>query len=171
MPKLQGIDDEGYYRRLFILPFDKRFSSEEINKFDKKQILTQEALDYFANISLKAYLDMVKNKRKFSFFKESCNIIKKYRQAINSAELFLNDQIAIADIFQNNNTIKKTAMYARYVNWCNENKFFVDNKKIFYDKVLLHTEYTEINGQNGYECFRNMNFVKNSNALQMPKTF
>mgnify|MGYP003285419352 FL=1 len=65
MPKLQGIDDEGYYRRLFILPFDKRFSSEEINKFDKKQILTQEALDYFANISLKAYLDMVKNKRKF----------------------------------------------------------------------------------------------------------
>lgn len=171
MPKLQGIDDEGYYRRLFILPFDKRFSSEEINKFDKKQILTQEALDYFANISLKAYLDMVKNKRKFSFFKESCNIINKYRQAINSAELFLNDQIAIADIFQNNNTIKKTAMYARYVNWCDENKFFVDNKKIFYDKVLLHTEYTEVNGQNGYECFRNMNFVKNSNALQMPKTF
>ena len=155
LPKLENIDDEGYYRRVFIVPFEKRFTKEEENNFNKKQILTPEALDYFANISLQAYLK-IKDSRTLTGTEESNNIVNRYRQANNSAVVFLDDDIAINEIFSSGNIVPKTVMYGKYVGWCKKYAFFIKTKSEFYDEVESRTNYLTIKGHGGKDCFKNV---------------
>lgn len=145
LPKLEGIDDEGYYRRLYILPFEKHITKEEENKFDRNSILNPEALDYLANIVLRAYLKVM-DTRILANKEESDSIILEYRETSNSARVFLKDEFAIREVFGSNNTIPKTAMYAKYISWCHDNNFFIKKKKDFYQEVLRNKEYIECTG-------------------------
>ena len=55
MPEFREAD-ESVYRRIYIIKFDKKFTDEEVNKFDKSKIFTPDAINYFANIALREYL-------------------------------------------------------------------------------------------------------------------
>lgn len=164
LPKLEGIDDEGYYRRMFILPFEKKFSKDEVNNFDKDKILTPEALDYLANISLREYLKIMNNKN-LSYLKESNNIILEYRKSNNSAKEFLQDELIIDEIFEFDNKVLKTAMYDKYIKWCLEHNFFTKKRAEFYEQVLSNPEYQECKTEGGYDFFRNLN-KKSKNEIK-----
>ena len=166
LPKLDNIYDEGYYRRLFILPFNRRFTDEEVNNFDINELLTEDAINYLANISLQEYLKIADTK-KLAFAKGSNEIINKYRKSNNSVKVFLDDDTVISEIFANGNIVPRTVMYGKYVNWCNKMKFFIKKKNEFYDEVLSRPEYQEAKGLGGKDCFRNTN--KSSTPPQLPK--
>lgn len=166
LPKLDNIYDEGYYRRLFILPFNRRFTDEEVNNFDINELLTEDAINYLANISLQGYLKIADTK-KLAFAKGSNEIINKYRKSNNSVKVFLDDDTVISEIFANGNIVPRTVMYGKYVNWCRKYEFFVKNKAEFYDEVLSRPEYQETKGLGGKDCFRNTN--KSSTPPQLPK--
>ncbi len=154
LPQLD-VGDNGYYRRIFILPFDKKITDEEAIKFDKSKILTQEALDYLANIALREYLKIA-DTRKLANTKESNAIVSTYRKANNSAEAFLESTEIIDQMFLNDDRVPKTVMYGKYVGWCHEKNYFIKPKKAFYTEVLSHTEYVEAQ-KDGIDCFRNTN--------------
>ena len=151
---------------MFIIPFEKKFTKEEENNFDKEQILTPEALDYFANKSLQAYLEIA-DSRTLVGTEESNNIVNRYRKANNSAKVFLDDEVAINEIFNSGNTVPKTVMYAKYINWCKKYDFFIKTKTEFYDEVESRPEYLQVKGNGGKDCFRNTN--KSSTPPQLPK--
>lgn len=151
LPEL-NIDDEGFYRRLNIIPFEKKFNQDEVNNFDKSKIMTQEALDYLANRALREYLKISKTNR-LANERESSDIINKYRQSNNSVLSFLNDEFAIDDAFGNNNSIPKTVMYAKYVSWCKNYDNYIHNKKDFYKAILATGSYRECL-KNGYDSFK-----------------
>lgn len=147
-------DDEGFYRRLHIITFNKKFSDEEVEKFDKSKILEPSALDYFANISLREYLKIAKT-GKFANQAESDDIINSYKQMNNSAIAFLNDDIEINNLFSSDNIVLKTTMYERYLKWCKEFECSSKSKKVFYDTVIQNDDYIE-RVYNGYRCFKNL---------------
>lgn len=162
LPELT-IDDDGYYRRLNIIPFNKKISDDEENNFDKRKILNQEAIDYLANMALREYRKMLPS-RKFANEKESKQILGTYRKAINSVKGFLQDEETIENTFSQDNRIPKTAFYGRYVGWCKSHKAFIKPKKEFYYEVLSHTEYVETM-LDGKEYFKNTN-MKNKEELK-----
>lgn len=168
LPRLDGVDDEGYYRRLYILPFEKRITEEEELKFDKKKILTQEAIDWLANISLREYLQIMDTK-KIANKEESNKIITTYRESSNSVTVFLNDEFALKDVFAFSNHLPKTVMYGKYVGWCNENNLYVRPRKNFFAEVLKNPEYQECKFD-GYDHIRNIN-IKPDGLMEKPETF
>lgn len=155
LPRLEEIADEGFYRRLNIIPFCKKISKEEEINFDKSKILTQEALDYLANIALREYLKIA-NTRELANKEENNKIINKYRRSNNSTNTFLNDVTIIDEIFEFDNRILKTAFYAKYVGWCKENNFFIQKKSLFYEQVSADTNYIE-KTIDGKDFFENIN--------------
>ena len=167
LPQLNTIDDEGYYRRLFILPFNRRFTDEEVNNFDISELLTEDALNYLANTSLQEYLKIADTK-KLTFAKGSNQIINKYKHSNNSHKVFLDDETIINEIFINNNIVPRTVMYSKYVSWCNEMKFFIKKKDEFYNEVLSRPEYQEVKGLGGKDCFKNTN---KTTTPTLPQTF
>lgn len=142
LPELNQIADEGFYRRINIIPFEKQFTTEESISFNKNKILTPEAIDYLANISLRAYLKII-NTRVLANHTENNTLINSYRQSNNSVETYLSDEITINELFANDNKALKTQMYFHYSNWCQKHKFFIKKKKEFYEGVLSRTEYME----------------------------
>lgn len=155
LPRLENIDDEGFYRRINILPFEKSISNEERKKFDKEKIMNQKAIDYLANISLREYLKIM-NKLELENDCESNSIVNKYRDSSDSVNLFFQDENTIKCIFGSDNKVLKTVMYSKYFNWCKENDFKIDNKKIFYNKLSKRPEY-KIIVINGYDYIKNIN--------------
>lgn len=137
--------DRGFYRRLNIIPFDKRISEEEEKNFDKSKILNQEAIDYFANISLRAYLKII-NSGQFSNFKENEELIENYKRYNDSISNFLSEEEE--KIFNNKKVIKRTELYELYENWCVQKKYSSKNRKEFYNNILANEKYktTKING-------------------------
>lgn len=163
LPQL-NVEDNGYYRRLYFLPFNKKITDEEVIKFDKSKILTREALDYLANIALREYLKIADN-YKIANRKESNAIVSAYRTSLNSVEAFLENEEIIDSMFFADDRVPKTVMYGKYVGWCNERKYFIKPKKAFYTKVLSHAEYVEAQ-KDGIDCFRNTNkSTKENNSL------
>lgn len=163
LPQIK-IDDEGFFRRICIIPFNKKFSKEEVQKFDKSNILTQGAIDYLANIALNEYL-IIADKKVLANDKENNEFVDQYRKANNSSQAFLKSTI-IDEIFAEDNIIPKTVFYGKYVEWCNKNKFFIKKKADFYEEVLSLQEYREGKGKGGYDCFIN---TKKKNKAQLPK--
>lgn len=157
LPKLENINDEGYYRRLYILPFEKNITKDEEREFHKNKILNQEAINYLANIALQEYLK-IKDLKSLKNEEESNNIILIYRESNNSVEVFLQDEITIKKIFSDTNKIINTAFYGQYVGWCNQKKFFIKSKKEFYEAVSSRPEYRSCKF-NGYDGFENTSIV------------
>jgi len=75
--------DESVYRRIYIIKFDKKFTDEEVNKFDKSKIFTPDAINYFANIALREYLK-IKNTRKLANREESNRLLEQCKNANDS---------------------------------------------------------------------------------------
>lgn len=146
-------NNDGYYRRLNILLFERKFTLEEQNQFQEEKLYTQDALDYLAYISLQAYLKMLEDgRRDFANYEESNQLIASYKADNNSALLFLESEIA-KDAFAENKRIKKTTLYQIYNNWCEENNYIADKSKVFHKKVE-ETKTLVIKIYDGYETYQ-----------------
>ena len=72
LPTFVGEIDEGFFTRLDIINFEAKFSDVQKEEFDFNNLITENSLDYLANLALRKYLKMRDEKRqKFSNYEES----------------------------------------------------------------------------------------------------
>lgn len=146
-------NNDGYYRRLNILLFERKFTVEEQNQFMEEKLFTQEALDYLAYISLRAYLQMVdEGRRDFANYEESNQLIQSYKADNNSELTFLESEVC-KNAFEDGKRIKKTVLYEMYRNWCEDNNYVADKSKDFHRKIA-ETKTLILKVYDGYECYR-----------------
>lgn len=146
-------NNDGYYRRLNILLFERKFTVEEQNHFMKEKLFTQEALDYLAHISLRAYLQMVdEGRRDFANYEESNQLIQSYKADNNSELTFLESEVC-KNTFENGKRIKKTTLYEIYRSWCEDNGYVADKSKDFHKKIA-ETKTLILKFYDGYECYQ-----------------
>ena len=75
---------------------------------------------------------------------------KTYRKLIRR---FLDDERAVARLFQTRNIIPKNLMYSLFLNWAEDNtKIKYKSKQVFFEEVLCRPEYYERNCW-GKDCF------------------
>lgn len=152
-------NNDGYYRRLNILLFERKFTIEEQNHFIEEKLFTQEALDYFANISLQAYLKLLdEGRRDFANYEESNQLISSYKADNNSTLTFLASEVA-EKTFENGKRIKKTELYQIYKNWCEDNNYIADKSKNFHKKVE-EAKTLILKFYDGYECYQKRPVIK-----------
>ena len=68
---------------------------------------------------------------------------------------YLDDERAVARLFQTRNIIPKNLMYSLFLNWAEDNtKIKYKSKQVFFEEVLCRPEYYERNCW-GKDCFVN----------------
>ena len=122
----------GFYRRLHIIPFERSFTDEEVKDFDIDKILTNDALEYLAKISLDAYMKM---NGTFSNYEESEKEVNKYKMKSNSILAFINDAPNIKLIYERNIFPKAQTIYDCYVKYCQYNGLKAVGRNTFYDEI------------------------------------
>lgn len=169
LPEFDFIEnDNSIFRRFYIVRFDKVFSNEESNNFNEKNILTQEAIDYMANISLREYLK-IKDSRRLGNDKESNKILNECKKMNNSIKVFLNDEEAMKDVFASSNKVPRNVMYGKYRGWCKDKNLYSKNKDMFYEEVGQNSNFRECS-LNGNACIENLS-VKKEGLKEKPITF
>lgn len=164
--ELPRIDDttEGFYRRLNILPFEAKFSNEAKDKFHKENLFTQEARDYLASISIKAYLELLESgSRAFANEEESNSVLDTYRKENNSVLSFL-DSNSIKERLELGQSIDRPELYSEYKSWCYECCYKPKGRNNFY-KELRETGLVEEKLHDGYPRVRrnNVAYLDNKN--------
>lgn len=123
----------GFYRRLHIIPFEAKFTKEDNKSFNFSSLVTQQALEYLAKISLEAYMNI---KLDFANFEESNKEIEQYKIENNNALVFINDKEYMKSFLSRGTAVKrKTEVYSAYKSYCKENEFKPMGKKVFYDEI------------------------------------
>ena len=107
LPVIENTNDEGYFRRLNILLFEKQFTREDELNFDKSKLLTPDALNYLANIALRKYIKIIPT-RTLSNEAESEKLLAEYRETSNTVKQFLEDDKTMAFVFESDNKVLKT---------------------------------------------------------------
>ena len=154
MPKIFS-EDEGFFRRLQIIPFEAKFTDEQQEKFNFDELITDTSLNYFANIALRKYLKMKnEHRRTFSNYKESNELVEEYRSGENSALLFINNFENFKKLIDKNNKIIKSKLYEAYENWCFNSQQELVSRTNFYNIVLASNQFKKAGSKNGYECFK-----------------
>lgn len=135
---------DGFYRRLQIIPLETSFTDKDAKKFNFEELISQEALEYLAKISLEAYLNIGET---FSNHEESENEVNKYRTTGSSILSFINDEEYITSII-NQGTKNRYAneIYSFYKNYCVENQYRAIGRNKFYkefekSKLIIIGEY------------------------------
>lgn len=123
----------GFYRRLHIIPFEAQFSKDDNRSFNFDSLVTQQALEYLAKISLEAYLNM---KLDFANYEESEAEVEQYKVENNNVLTYLNDKEHMLSYINSGTSIKrKVDVYADYKSYCRENEFKPMGKKVFYEEI------------------------------------
>lgn len=154
LPVIENTNDEGYFRRLNILLFERQFTREDELNFDKSKLLTPDALNYLANRALREYIKIIPT-RTLANEAESEKLITEYRETSNTAKQFLEDDKTMGSIFMYDNKVLRTYFYQEYANWCAKYNLIVKKKKDFYKEVLKTPGYTT-SKVNGEEVFVNL---------------
>lgn len=146
----------GFYRRLHIIPFEAKFSKEDNRKFEFSSLITKQALEYLAKISLDAYMNMNLD---FSNYEESEKEIEEYKIENNNVLTFLNDlEYMKAFLSVGTTTKRKSEVYGAYKDYCKENEFKPVGKKNFYSEICK-SELVEEKIYDGYRLYKfNLNF-------------
>lgn len=130
-----------FYRRLQIIPLEKSFTDEEANNFNINELLTKEALEYLAKISLEAYSNM---NGRFSNYEESEKEVDKYRLSSNSVKSFINDTECMYKLFGSNRKKKATDVYDSYKEYCSNNTYRAIGRNKFYKEIEKNTIFSII---------------------------
>ena len=147
IPKIAHADN-GFYRRLNILLFEAIFTEEEKAKFNIEEILTKEALEYLALISLQAYQRLLKI-RKFANEEESNKVLRIYKLENNSALAFFADTKNITRLKkQYNNLIPLSILNEEYKRWCKRNGYVILGRNTFYAEIDTMEEVKRIKKDN-----------------------
>lgn len=121
---------DGFYRRLQIIPLEYSFTDKDRKSFDFNKLISKEALEYLARISLDAYLNIGET---FSNYEESENEVNKYRTTGSSILSFINDEEYITSIIsQGTKNRYANEIYSCYKNYCIENQYRPIGRNKFY---------------------------------------
>lgn len=116
---------DGFYRRLQLIPLEYSFTDKDRKTFDFNKLVSKEALEYLAKISLEAYLSMSDN---FSNYKESKREIDRYKIENDSVLTFMEDKQEIEKFFERGTRYTKE-FYSYYEYYCKANDFKRIRKK------------------------------------------
>ncbi len=123
MPRINDTS-EGLMRRLVIVPFNAKFSSndKDFDPFIKDKLLTDEAMEYLLNIALEGLKRVLKNNG-FTEVESVTTEVKEYEKRNNPVVAFLEEN----DI--EGETVEET--YLKYSTWCIENGLKALSKNMF----------------------------------------
>lgn len=147
--KLPAVADKtnGFYRRLQIIPLETSFTNKDANSFDFNKIVSKEALEYLAKISVEAYMNMGET---FSNYEESEQEVSKYKIEANSILSFINDEDYIMSIIEKNKVRYANDIYVSYKQYCIENEYRPIGRNKFY-KEFERSKLISIIGQYNHQ--------------------
>ena len=123
---------DGFYRRLQIIPLEYSFTDRDRKTFDFNKLISNEALEYLAKISLEAYLNMGDI---FSNNEESEIEVAKYKIETNNVLSFINDEDFINPFMEENAVRYASMVYEYYKKYCVENQYRPIGMKKFYKEI------------------------------------
>ena len=168
LPNVKGVADEGFYNRLLIIPCERQFTSDEQALFNFNNLITEDSLNYLANVSLRKYLKMMhEHKGVFSNHEESDLIVDEYKDADeNIVKIFLSNPSNYQHLFQTQNRILCTDLYKEFVNWCKTTGMSSMPKQDFSHEVLatgiFRRSRTTIHHNNCFEYIGKSTFISNA---------
>lgn len=150
LPKVADTSN-GYFRRLFIIPFEAVFTDFEKANFNFKELVTQNSLDYLAAISLKEFM-IARNKHTFINEEESNNIIETYKLDSNTVMAYLYDKDRMKCLLRSGCVRKRNEVFADYVNYCKDSGYIHKGRNKFYEEVEA-TGLVQKGVYNGYDTY------------------
>lgn len=150
LPKVADTSN-GYFRRLFIIPFEAVFTETEKSNFNFNELVTQQALEYLAAISLKEYIKAIR-KNKFSNEEESKNIIETYKMDSNTVIAYLYDKDRMRCLLRSGRVRKRNEVFADYINYCKDSGYIHKGRNKFYEEVEA-TGLVQKGVYNGYDTY------------------
>lgn len=150
LPKVADTSN-GYFRRLFIIPFEAVFTETEKSNFNFNELVTKQALEYLAAISLKEYIKAIR-KNKFSNEEESKNIIETYKMDSNTVIAYLYDKDRMRCLLRSGRVRKRNEVFADYINYCKDSGYIHKGRNKFYEEVEA-TGLVQKGVYNGYDTY------------------
>lgn len=160
--------DNGFYRRLHIIPLEHVFTKEEKESFkgELNIIMNEIAIqDYLGYISLKAYEKMINSNSDFSNYEESEEVINKYKLSNDNILQFIKDSDNLnyyfktcSDMIINHNNkrkpaIKTTSLYEQYKRYCYDGNYKASSRNKFYSSIEERLRIVERFKNNGEYYF------------------
>ena len=131
---LPNVSDKtnGFYRRLEIIPLETSFTDKDAKDFNFNDLVTEEALQYLARISVEAYMSMGDQ---FSNYEESNRELKKYQISSSSVLAFANDKEQIKNMCRKSHTLNAIDVYSNYKEYCIDNQYRIVGRTKFYNEL------------------------------------
>jgi putative DNA primase/helicase len=150
---------DGFYRRLQIIPLEYSFTDKDRKSFDFNKLISKEALEYLAKISLEAYLNMGEN---FSNHEENEIEIAKYKVGANSILTFINDEEYITSLIEKTSTSRfANEIYNLYKQYCADNQYRAIGRNKFYKEIEKSELISAIGKSNNQKTYIfNLDFYK-----------
>lgn len=148
--------DEGYFRRIQIVPFEAKFTDEQKENFDFEQLITQTSLTYYANLCLRAHLKRIKaHRRYFANKEESDRYLDGYKHEDNSVQIFLSNVMFYYNLLPP--TSKKVTvkdLYDTYRQWCFRNQIESYSRRDFKNIALASGKFRRAGLKDGYDAIQ-----------------
>ena len=162
LPEIKNAD-EGYFRRIQIVPFERRFSDEEKDNFDFDNLVSETSLTYYANLALRAHLKRRKEHRRyFANKEESDKYLEGYKNEDNSIQIFLSNVLFYISILPQSGKVAVKDLYNEYKNWCFKNNFEVYSRKDFKNIVLSSGKFKRAGLKDGYDAIQYIDIIPNN---------
>lgn len=150
LPKVADTSN-GYFRRLFIIPFEAVFTDLEKINFNFKELITEQALDYLAAIALQEYI-IARKEHAFINEEESKNIIETYKMESNTVIAYLYDKDRMRCLLRSGRVRKRNEVFADYINYCKDSGYIHKGRNKFYEEVEA-TGLVQKGVYNGYDTY------------------
>ena len=150
---------DGFYRRLQIIPLEYSFTDKDRKSFDFNKLISKEALEYLAKISLEAYLNMGEN---FSNHEENEIAIAKYKVGANRILTFTTDEEYITSLIEKTSTSRfANEIYNLYKQYCADNQYRAIGRNKFYKEIEKSELISAIGKSNNQKTYIfNLDFYK-----------
>ena len=148
LPKVSDTTN-GYYRRLFIISFEAKFTEEEKANFNFNELIQEEALEYLAYMAISSYCKIKEN---FSNEIESMKIVELYKIENNNVLSYFKDDDCINMFLKGVNCKYKCDVYEHYKNYCQNNGLVPKGRNKFYQEAI-ETGFVKESMYNGYGTF------------------
>lgn len=150
LPKVADTSN-GYFRRLFIIPFEAVFTDIEKINFNFKELITEQALNYLAAIALQEYI-IARREHAFINEEESKNIIETYKMDSNTVIAYLYDKDRMRCLLRSGRVRKRNEVFADYINYCKDSEYIHKGRNKFYEEVEA-TGLVQKGVYNGYDTY------------------
>lgn len=147
--------DEGFFRRIHIVPCEARFTDEEKENFDFEKLVTSTSLTYYANLSLRAHLKRIKEHRRyFANKQESDRYVEGYRNEDNSVQIFLGNVMFYYNLLSASGKVTVKDLYETYQSWCWKNRFEPYSRRDFKNIALSSGKFKRAGLKDGYDAIQ-----------------